>query len=135
MTWARQPPRVRQYEGANPSSPRAPALRIDDGKARAHLDVPKENPYRSEAYLRRVAALPCAHCGRSGPSQAAHSDTGKGLQIKASDLETYPLCADSPGRRGCHALIGSTGLFTRDQRRTLEQRYIAETRRTLGDAS
>jgi hypothetical protein len=53
------------------------------------------------------------------------------MGIKSSDLETMPLCADSPGRRGCHSLIGATGVFTREQRRALETRYVAETREKL----
>ena len=92
---------------------------------------PKENPLRSEKYRRLVSSLPCAHCGRPGPSQAAHADMGKGMGIKTSDLTCYPLCADSPGRRGCHALIGSDAMFSRDQRRRLERRYAEDTRKQL----
>lgn len=50
------------------------------------------------------------------------------MGIKASDTEIFPACADGPGRRGCHSLIGSSGLFTRDQRRALEANYAALTR-------
>lgn len=91
----------------------------------------KERPARDSAYLRAVAALPCIHCGRHGPSQAAHADHGKGLGIKASDYETFPLCADGPGRVGCHTIIGSTGAFPREIRRALEQRYVSATRALL----
>ena len=132
MTWAKAPPRVKQYEGANPAAPRAPALRIADTRARLTISLPKERPYRSEAYRRLVAALPCAHCKRPGPSQCAHGDEGKGMAIKASDLTCFPLCADTPGRQGCHSLIGASGKFTRDQRRALETTYAAATRQTLG---
>ena len=92
---------------------------------------PKAAPMRSEKYRRLVASLPCAHCGKAGPSQAAHADEGKGLAMKASDETCYPLCADSPGRRGCHSLIGASGLFSREQRRTLEARYAEQTRKAL----
>lgn len=102
------------------------------GPARACVPVPKERAYRSEAYLRRVAALPCAHCGRPGPSQAAHSDQGKGMGIKAGDDTVFPLCADGPARRGCHTLVGATGLYSQEQRRALEQRYAEQTRILMG---
>ncbi len=128
------PPRreVTQYTGTDPSAPRVPALRIADTRARLTISLPKDRPYRSEAYRRLVAALPCAHCQRPGPSQCAHGDEGKGMAIKASDLTCFPLCADTPLRQGCHSMIGASGSFTRDQRRTLEKTYAAQTRATLG---
>ena len=97
---------------------------------------PKSAPVRDRAYLMRVAKMSCAHCGRRGPSQAAHADYGfagggKGMGIKTSDLDTFPLCADGPGRRGCHSLIGQSGVFTRDQRRALERTYVQRTRAIL----
>ena len=94
--------------------------------------IPKRPPVRDEAYRRLVAALPCAHCGRAGPSQAAHADAGKGLGMKSCDLTCFPLCADGPGRKGCHSMIGASGLFTKEQRRTLEAKYAAQTRKELG---
>ena len=54
------------------------------------------------------------------------------MSLKACDLQTYPLCADSPGRHGCHWIIGSTGMFTREQRRELERKYIEQTREKMG---
>ena len=133
MTWVKPPPRVRQYTGANPGSPRSQPVRISDGKATACVPIKKAAPVRDEAYRRAVAALPCAHCGRPGPSQCAHSDSGgKGMGIKSSDKSCFPACADVPGRRGCHAVIGSSGLFTREQRRALETKYAEQTRKHLG---
>ena len=89
---------------------------------------PKTEYVRDKAYRRWVASLDCAHCGKPGPSQAAHADEGKGMSIKASDDTCYPLCADWPGRRGCHSLIGASGLFSREQRRALECVYSESTR-------
>ena len=132
MTWVKPPPRVRQYTGANPGSPRAQPVRISDGKARACVPIKKAAPVRDEAYRRAVAALACAHCGKPGPSQCAHGDEGKGMGIKACDLTCFALCADAPGRRGCHVLIGSSGLFTREQRRALETKYAEQTRKHFG---
>jgi hypothetical protein len=114
-----------------PKAPLVPLtreVRISDGKARASVALPKHPPLRSEPYRRWVASLACAHCGRAGPSQCAHGDEGKGMAIKAGDETCFPLCADGPGRRGCHSLIGASGLFTRDQRRMLERTYAAFTR-------
>lgn len=96
------------------------------------VGYPKAKPVRDESYRRLVASLPCSHCGRLGPSQAAHGDEGKGLGLKASDLTCYPLCADSPGRQGCHSIIGASGMFSKEHRRILEKRYAAQTRETLG---
>ncbi len=129
MTFKRLPPREpKQWEGDTLPSPRTPALRIHDGKARACVPAPKNPPLRSEAYRRFVASLPCAHCKRAGPSQCAHADEGKGLSMKACDSTCFPLCADSPQRRGCHTVIGMAALFTKAQRRELERFYGASTR-------
>ena len=107
---------------------RSAPVRIADHKARLVVPLPKETPARSERYLRAVAALPCAHWRRVGHSQAAHADTGKGLSIKADDRTAIPLCADEPGRNGCHWLIGTSGKFTREQRRHIERTKGEETR-------
>ena len=127
MSWDKPSPRSKKWEGSNMPTPRAPALIIPDGKARMVVPVPKEAPERSETYRRWVAAKPCEHCGRDGPNQAAHSDLGKGLGIKASDKEVFSLCADFPGGRGCHSLMGSSGLLGKEHRRALERRYVLQT--------
>lgn len=101
MSWNRPPPRSKQYEGEHPSTPRAPALRIDDGRARAHVAVrpiislPKTPNRKSQAIrdsargeecqVRIVGA--CTHDNTMtiwshAPLQAA----GKGGQIKSLDL-------------------------------------------------
>ena len=127
MTWAKMPARVKQWDGPTPT-PRTAPVRIADHKARLVVPLPKEAPERSEQYLRAVAALVCCHCGRVGRSQAAHADAGKGLSIKADDRTAIPLCADEQGRHGCHWLIGTSGKFTREQRRHIERTKGEETR-------
>jgi hypothetical protein len=111
--------------------PRAPTLRRDDGKARMVVAVPKQNYLRDKDYLRWVASLPCAHCGVEGRSQAAHSDDngagGKGIGLKSSDKTVYPACAPTLGNPGCHWLIGSSGVFKKDERRELESAYSQKT--------
>lgn len=53
---------------------------------------------------------------------------GKGCGTKTGDQTLYPLCATKPGRAGCHDLIGSMGMFTKEQRRQLEADYGERTR-------
>lgn len=65
--------------------------------------APKVKPWRSEAYRRAVASLPCIHCGIEGYSQHAHENAGKGKSMKADDRCAMPLCCTRPGIEGCHA--------------------------------
>lgn len=127
----RRPPKPAKQIDYTPK-PREFVLRRDDGKDRAHVPVPKLNYARDEGYRRLVAQLACAHCGKAGPSQVAHADSaGKGMALKPSDYEVMPLCAPTPGRPGCHWLIGTSGMFTKEQRRALEMRYVEQTKQTL----
>ena len=93
--------------------------------------VPKGQPIRSKAYLRLVAQLPCMHCGIWGYSQAAHANTGKGMALKACDLQTFPLCCDRPGQRGCHSLFDQGALFGKEARRLIEPAWVADTQRRI----
>jgi len=86
---------------------------------------------RSEKHRRAVAGLPCVHCGIEGYSQAAHANTGKGMGMKSCDFDTFPLCADRPGVRGCHSQFDQGALFSKHERREVEQRWIAHTRASL----
>lgn len=122
----RDPDRQRATPTPVPGAFRAPAQVVA-----AAAPVPKEAPVRSEAYRRLVAQLPCKYCGIAGYSQCAHANTGKGAGIKASDLDSFPLCACRPGQRGCHSLFDSGALFSKANRRTYEIRWIAETQATL----
>lgn len=98
------------------------------------LSFPKANVCRSDAYRRLVAQLPCIHCGRSGNSQAAHADEGKGAHYKSDDRTCMPLCAVRYGSAGCHALLGASGAYSRDERRALERDYGARTRRHIRES-
>lgn len=101
-----------------------------------HISKPKQAALRSKAYRLLVAALPCAHCGVIGYSQAAHADQGKGMGLKSSDDTCYPACGphfrDGLWLAGCHWEIGTSGAYTRQARRDLEARYAAQTRAKLG---
>ena len=98
--------------------------------------IAKSAPVRSEAYRRAVASLPCINCGVPGHSQCAHSNSGKGAGIKASDLDSFPLCTVHPGAdgrlvQGCHERFDQGALFSKLVRRDLEQAWIADTQRKI----
>lgn len=131
--WLRHPPAPPERARPAPAllqpaaGPRAVLARVDD-LVRA---APKEELLRSEAYRRLVAQMPCQLCGRQGRSQAAHPNTGKGLNLKTDDRLTFALCADDLGVRGCHALFDQGGLFDKETRRGLEQAWGAATRQRI----
>jgi hypothetical protein len=90
---------------------------------------PKDNPIRDKSYRKRVAELRCIACGIEGQSQAAHGPTlGRG--IKCSDLDTFLLCADSPGRIGCHRRFDQYDRPAED-RRAQADKWAEQTRQTL----
>lgn len=62
----------------------------------------KVRPVRSEPYRRLVALMDCISCGKQNRSQHAHENDGKGKTLKLDDRRAMPLCADEPGREGCH---------------------------------
>lgn len=72
---------------------------------------PKGRVYKSEKWLRAVAALEtCSLCG-SSPVQAAHRNEGKGMSQKTSDCLTAALCL------ACHHDIDNGAEFDRRERR------------------
>lgn len=95
------------------------------------VPVFKVVPFRNEALRRAVASLPCIHCGLAGISQCAHANTGKGAGTKVSDTRCFPLCADQPGRQGCHARFDQGALFTKLVRPAIEEAWVADTQRRL----
>lgn len=124
---------ARKVYAPPPKAPLKPLAR-PPSYARASTEavpVPKAQPLRDEGYRRLVAALPCVVCGIVGISQAAHADAGKGAGIKTDDRTCYPACSTTPGRIGCHDIIGASGMLTRDERRKAEALYGALTRQRL----
>lgn len=93
--------------------------------------IAKMDVCRSEPYRRLVAAYPCIHCGIADLSQCAHGNTGKGMGMKTDDRNSFPLCADSPGRPGCHSRFDRHELFPRHARTAVEQAWAADTRRRI----
>ena len=67
---------------------------------------PKTKPVRDKKYLAWVRTLPCAVCGKPGPSEAAHQRIlqGGGMGMKPSDYEAIPLCM------ACHAFEHTKGI-------------------------
>lgn len=116
-------------EFASHTPPSASDLWRSDGKARLTVPVqqPKDEPVRHEGYRRLVAALPCCLCGIEGFSQAAHGPSlGRG--IKATDVETFALCADRPLTVGCHSQFDRYALWGAEMRRTMAEKWARETR-------
>ena len=103
-------------------------------KREAVASIPKAEPVRSEAYRRLVAAMPCAACGLEGRSQCAHVNSNKGKGVKASDTDSMPLCADQPGRVGCHSCFDQYALIDGGREAHVEQgrAWAAQTRAMLG---
>ena len=99
--------------------------------AKSVTTVVKVKPFRSERYRRLVATFPCILCGIPGISQCAHANTGKGAGTKVSDLESFPLCACQPGRRGCHSNFDQGALFEKAARRLIEPAWVADTQRRI----
>ncbi len=124
------PPRPAKQVDYTPR-PRAPAVAVRDSSRDLVVQVLKSEPVSDESYRRLVAALPCIHCGRPGPSQAAHGPT-LGARIKASDDDIFPLCADRVLELGCHTLFDQYVLFDAEQRREVAARWAYETRLATG---
>lgn len=95
-----------------------------------HEAIEKENPVRSEAYRRLVAAMPCANCRREKHSQHAHTNgANKGKSIKNDDRDAMPLCADDYGLPGCHSRFDRYALFAnREEHRHMGEQWATETR-------
>ena len=128
----RDPDRLRGVPTVTPGAFRAPQPVATTPAAQ----VAKAAPARSEAYRRAVASLPCINCGVPGYSQCAHSNSGKGAGIKASDLDSFPLCTVHPGAdgrlvQGCHENFDQGALFTKAVRRELEPVWAADTQRRI----
>ena len=128
----RDPDRVRSVPAVTPGAFRAP----QPVATTPAEPVTKDAPVRSEAYRRAVASLPCINCKVPGYSQCAHSNSGKGAGIKASDLDSFPLCTVHPGAdgglvQGCHERFDQGALFSKAVRRELEPVWAVDTRRKL----
>lgn len=94
-------------------------MSLVDGQARP---VEKVATYRSEAWRRAVASLPCVVCGREGATQAAHPNhIGKGMGIKAPDCWCVPMCVEH------HAEFDQGRYWTKEEKRDLMAGWIVQT--------
>lgn len=83
------------------------------------LAFPKSNNYRSEAWRRAVASLPCMCCMREGMTQAAHPNhIGKGAMLKAPDCWCVPLCVE------CHTQFDQGKRWSKQEKHELMERWI-----------
>lgn len=86
--------------------------------------------FRNPLLLAVVRKLPCASCGLTGRTQAAHSNQlrfGKGRGIKGSDAAIMALCASDFGKPGCHAELDQGAHMTKQERYAFEYEHIALT--------
>jgi hypothetical protein len=119
------------------SMPEAIPVHLRRNAVFARCDVPaappveKDNPIQHEGYMRLVRQLPCARCGKPGPSQFCHSDEGKGAGIKSDCRLGWPGCGPAPGYKGCHYLIGTERIYHKEQRRQIEAEMARRTRHQI----
>lgn len=85
------------------------------------LGIPKPTTFRSERLRRAIATLPCMDCGRSGSTQAAHANMGKGVGLKSSDARVAALCTT------CHSSLDQGGTMNKLDRRAYEDEMILRT--------
>jgi len=151
MTWARQAPRVKQWEGDTLPTPRVrPKLfeletpleraqgiaTIGERFERGMFEIlrgpiPKENALQHLGYMALVRKLPCARCGIVGFSQFCHADEGKGGAIKTDCRRGWPGCGPHNGQPGCHWYVGTSGRMPKAERRAFEEQAGQSTRATI----
>jgi len=126
QAFPRDPDRVRHVPTVTPGAFRAPLAVA----AAPTAPITKDQPVRSQVYLRAVAGLPCIACGIQGHSQAAHlPPEAKGL--KQSDLLTFPLCCTRVGVPGCHQDYDQYRLFPKPAAMTVGRAWAADTQRRI----
>jgi len=116
MTWKRPPRRPAKQIGGNIGSRATVVVPVIESAA--PFVTRKTDRLVSESYRRFVSLHSCMRCGKSGPSQCAHANEGKGMGWKVCDRRTFPLCPE------CHEEIDQSRGLTRDQRRDLERQYV-----------
>lgn len=125
MSWRRPEPIPREQrvaERARRMAAVAATVRgrpdVSMGGSTSGQVLAKECVSQHAGYMAAVRSLGyCMHCRRAlakGEVQFCHRDQGKGLGIKTDVREGWPGCAE------CHWLIGTSGLFQKQQRRAIE---------------
>lgn len=89
-------------------------------------DLAKDGTYRSEAWRRAVASLPCVRCLKDGPSQCAHiNHRGKSLGLKAPDVWSFPMCPE------CHRDFDAGTTLTKAEKREFADTWVLLTIKAL----
>lgn len=89
-------------------------------------DLSKDGTFRSEAWRRAVASLPCARCLKDGPSQCAHvNHRGKSLGMKAPDCWSFPMCPE------CHRDFDQGATLTKAEKREFADTWVLLTIKAL----
>lgn len=125
--------------------PRRPAseFRVEGARAALSMPVPrpKDNPIQHEAYMALVRELPCARCGRywKGLIQFCHADDnggrgGKGMGIKSDCRRGWPGCGPHGDDPGCHWLVGTSGVLSKQERHEFETGAGGNTRAAIRNA-
>jgi hypothetical protein len=89
---------------------------------------PKQGAFRSKAWLKAVASLPCVLCSREGMTQAAHMNINKGMAHKTHDCWTASLCVE------CHSDIDQGKDLSRQDRRDMMEAAVLLTIAELAKA-
>jgi len=96
------------------------------GGSTSGVAVEKECMSQHKGYMQAVRDLGyCMLCRRFCRPQFCHRDFGKGAGIKTDCREGWPGCPE------CHYLVGSTGRYTKEQRRALELELGWRTRQAV----
>jgi hypothetical protein len=94
--------------------------------------VAKENLLQHTGYMAAVRGLGyCMRCRRSCRPQFCHADMGKGVGIKTDVRRGWPGCGAGEWGPGCHWLVGTSGNYSKEQRRALEADLGRRTREAV----
>ncbi|MCC2632162.1 MAG: hypothetical protein K0S48_48 [Ramlibacter sp.] len=88
--------------------------------------VEKEQMLQHRGYEDAVRGLGyCMRCRLACRPQFCHADMGKGTGIKTDCRRGWPGCPD------CHWLVGTSGYYTKEQRRAVEADLAQRTRNAV----
>ena len=96
------------------------------GGGTSGVPIQKQEPQQHAGYMNAVRDLGyCMRCKRSCRPQFCHRDMGKGVGMKTDCREGLPGCEE------CHWLVGTSGYFTKAERRAVELDLGRRTRQVI----